>query len=120
MTTQCEAIADPFSEEEIEHIAKIAHAATQAHKNEYDTVVSWEDGKAVSIASVKYAIAYPWKSSAEFHDEWIKQQKDAAAIIIHPHDYSDLSENQRARNKLFYDVVASLTETDITNNEIEK
>jgi hypothetical protein len=112
MTTQREAIEDPFSEEEIEHIAKIAHAATQAHKTEHDTIVSWEDGKAASIASVKTAIKHPWKGSKEFHDEWIKQQKDAAAIIIHPHDYSNLSENQRARNKLFYDVVHSLTETE--------
>lgn len=97
MTTQREAIEDPFSEEEIEHIAKIAHAATQAHKTEHDTIVSWEDGKAASIASVKTAIA---------------AKKAAGAIISHPHNYSDLSENQRARNKLFCDVVASLTKTE--------
>jgi hypothetical protein len=112
MTTQREAIEDPFSEEEIEHIAKIAHAATQAHKTEHDTIVSWEDGKAASIASVKTAIAYPWKSSAEFHADWIKEKKDFGLMIVHPRDYSNLSENQRARNKLFYDVVHSLTETE--------
>ncbi len=94
-------------EQEIEHIAKVAHAATQAHK--YGEIqITWEAGKQSAIAAVKTALAHPSRSHIEHHEEWVKAE--LAAGKTHPHlvGHKSLSHIHQARNKLFYDVIDSL------------
>ena len=96
------------TDHEIEHIAKVAHAATQAHKNDGETIVSWEDGKEDSINAVKTALIHPIRTSEELHEEWVAAT--VAAGKTHPHavPYAELPKHIQARNDLFYDVVDSL------------
>jgi len=96
------------TESEIEHIAKVAHAATEAHKNHDEALVSWENGKEDSILSVKKALEHPELSDEELHEDWRNWEKNAGKKHPHLVPHADLPLHVQARNRLFYDVVDSL------------
>lgn len=103
---------DRYTPEHIEHIAKVAHAATQAHKGATETVVSWEDGREASIASVKRCISHPELDVEELHEKWVDDEKAAGKTHSHMVEHKDLPIHHQTRNRLFYDVVASLAYQD--------
>jgi hypothetical protein len=98
----------PYTDQQIEDIARVAHAATQAHKKPDEAVVSWEDGKEISIEAVKLALRFPYVIPAWAHENWVAKEKDAGKTHPYHMPYTDLPIHIQARNRLFYNIIDSL------------
>lgn len=109
-----------YTPNQIETIAKVAHAANSAWCAKHgDPVVSWEDGRYPSIASVEYLLAHPDAPDSAFHDAWAAQkhadgwtyapvrdnaQKQHPCLVA----FSELPPHQQAKDRLFQAIVRAL------------